>query len=339
MNLEKEAYLWNRADEDYAQCNLCNFRCLIAPDKTGKCGVRKNVGGVLYSVNYNLLCAAAVDPIEKKPLYHFLPGSTAYSIAAPGCNFKCSFCQNWSISQWQCAEIGRCRNVNSDDIVKVAIEDGCKSIAYTYSEPTVFIETAADAAVRAKKAGLKNIFVSNGFMTIEAIDFAKDWLDAINVDLKAFTQSFYKEMTGANLEPVLNTLRYIKANTNIHLEITTLIIPEANDSAKELNDIARFIVDEVSPDTPWHVSAFYPAHKMNNKSSTPPDLVLRACDIGKAAGLKYVYAGNIAAANNTYCPQCGELIIERSGYRTKVLNKTAKCLKCNNLLPIVIDNG
>jgi len=335
MSSVKEAYLWDKAAKNNAQCNLCNFRCLITPGKTGRCGVRKNIGGTLCSRNYNMLCAAGVDPIEKKPLYHFLPGSSAYSIAAPGCNFRCVFCQNWQISQWQCSEMARCRKVNSEGIVKAAIDDGCKSIAYTYSEPTVFIETATDAAVVAKKAGLKNIFVSNGFMTCEAIDFAKNWLDAINVDLKAFTQSFYKEMTGADLEPVLNTLRHIKANTNIHMEITTLLIPDSNDSTRELSDMARFIADEISTDTPWHVSAFYPAYKLDHKSATSPDLVLKACDIGRSAGLKYVYAGNIGAANNTHCPDCGELVIERNGYRVKIYNNTAKCVKCGSLLPLI----
>ncbi len=335
MSMSKEAYLWDKAENNFAQCKLCNFQCRIALGKTGRCGVRQNIDGVLCSLNYNLLCATAVDPIEKKPLYHFLPGSSAYSIAAPGCNFRCTFCQNWSISQWQCEEIDRCRKVSSNDIVRAAIDAGCKSIAYTYSEPTVFIETAADAAVIARQAGLKNIFVSNGFMTREAIDFAKDWMDAINVDLKGFTQSFYKEMTGADLEPVLDTLRYIKSDTNIHLEITTLLIPDANDGTKEICDIARFIVDEISPDTPWHISAFYPAHKLKNKSATPPNLILKACDIGKAAGIKYVYAGNISATNNTHCPECGTLLIERSGYRTEVHNKTAQCRKCKSVLPII----
>lgn len=335
MKVEKEAYIWSKAGGDDVRCELCNFECLIASGQTGRCGARKNTEGKLYSLNYNMLCASAIDPIEKKPLYHFLPGTTSYSIAAPGCNFRCAFCQNWQISQWECSELNRCLKVSSDDIVDTAMKDRCKSISYTYSEPTIFIETAADAAIEAKKSGLKNVFVSNGYMTNKAINFASNWLDAANIDLKAFSQKFYKDITEANLEPVLDTLRYIKHNTDIHLEITTLIIPDANDSTMELNSLARFIADEISPQTPWHVSAFYPAHKYKH-SATDPKLVEKACDIGKSNGLEYVYAGNIGIDNDTECPNCGRILIKRNGYNTEVLINKPNCPDCKIPIPVVL---
>ncbi|MFI4910566.1 MAG: AmmeMemoRadiSam system radical SAM enzyme [Sedimentisphaeraceae bacterium JB056] len=331
----KEAYLWQKAGNNEVDCELCNFNCHIAPEGIGRCRVRKNHDGTLYSLNYNMLCAAAVDPIEKKPLYHFMPGTKSYSIAAPGCNFRCVFCQNWQISQIDCEELGRCAKTSSENIVKTAIKSGCSSISYTYSEPTIFMETAADAATEAKKAGLKNIFVSNGYMSKKAIDFAADWLDAINIDLKAFSQKFYKEMTDSNLEPVLNTLRYITHNTDIHLEITTLVIPDSNDSTKELNALTKFIADELSPQIPWHVSAFYPAHHCN-KNSTDPKLVYKACDIGKANGLKYVYTGNIGASNQTACPSCSKTLIKRSGYSSEVFLTKPECPNCKTPIPIVL---
>lgn len=333
MSEEKEAYLWEKSDGDSVRCNLCNFRCLIAAGKTGKCGVRKNIAGVLRSLNYNKLCAAAVDPIEKKPLYHFLPGTKAYSIAAPGCNFKCRFCQNWQISQQPAGSV-QCGKISGSQIIQAALESGCKSIAYTYTEPAVFMETAADTAVMAKKAGLKNIFVSNGYMTDEAVDFAKDWLDAINVDLKAFSESFYKDMTGGHLQPVLNTLKRI-SGSNISLEITTLLIEGCNDAAGELYNLAAFIAGELSPDVAWHVSAFYPAYKMTDKTLTSPQAVEMAVETGINAGLKYVYAGNICAVNNTYCPQCGSLLIERRGWNVKIHCPQSKCRDCGQPLPLV----
>jgi pyruvate formate lyase activating enzyme len=336
MNEKKRAYLWAKGENDYVQCELCNFRCLIAPGGRGRCGVRENRDGTLYSLNYNMLCAAGVDPIEKKPLYHFLPGTKSYSIAAPGCSFRCVFCQNWQISQFKNGGFDNCVESSSDQIVGSAIRADCRSIAYTYSEPTIFIETAADAAVKAKEAGLRNIFVSNGYMTIEALNFAADWLDAANIDLKSFSQKTYKDTTGGDLEPVLNTLRHIANNTDIHLEITTLVIPDVNDSEQELSSLTKFIAEELSADIPWHVSAYYPAYKSDG-AATKPQAVLKACEIGRTNGLNYVYPGNIAASNDTKCPRCGKLLIERNRYIAEILIDRPRCPGCDAAVPIILD--
>jgi pyruvate formate lyase activating enzyme len=336
MDGRKIAYLWEKADDNFVQCRLCSFRCRIAPGNRGRCSVRENIDGTLYSLNYNMLCAAGVDPIEKKPLYHSLPGTKSYSIAAPGCSFRCVFCQNWQISQWEAGSLSNCVETDSEKIADSALRSGCRSIAYTYSEPTIFMETAADAAVKAKETGLKNIFVSNGYMTIEALDFASDWLDAANIDLKSFSQKSYKDTTGGDLEPVLNTLRHIAGKTDIHLEITTLIVPDMNDGEEELDSLTKFIAAELSPQIPWHVSAYYPAYKSDG-APTNPRTVLKACEIGRKNGLQYVYPGNIAASSDTKCPDCGEILIERSGYAARILTDRPECPGCGKDIPIIFD--
>ena len=332
--MPKEAYLWEKTEGKSVECRLCRFNCKIADGKSGICGVRKNIGGILYSLNYNKLVAAGVDPIEKKPLYHFLPATKSFSIAATGCNFHCQFCQNWHISQYEDAHDKLAHYLGSQEVVSRAMATDCKSISYTYTEPTVFMETAADIAVLAKKAGLKNIFVSNGFMSREAIDFAADWLDAANIDLKAFSDKFYRQLTGANLDGVLDSLRYIKQNTDIHLEITTLIIPEQNDSEQEISSMAKFIATELSPNTPWHISAYYPAYNLKQKAAEP-QIIRKACKIASDFGLKYVYTGNIIAQNDTLCTDCGEVIISRCGYNTEILVKQPQCPKCGAKIPVI----
>ena len=333
--MPKEAYLWEKTEGKSALCRLCRFNCKIADGKSGICRVRINKGGTLYSINYNKFVAAGVDPIEKKPLYHFLPATKSFSIAAAGCNFHCQFCQNWHISQYEDDFEKLAHTIDSQEIVSRAISTDCKSISYTYTEPTVFMETASDIAVLAKKSGLKNVFVSNGFMSREAIDFAADWLDGANIDLKAFTDKFYRQLTGANLEGVLDSLRYIKHNTRIHLEVTTLLIPEQNDSEQEITLMAKFIANELSPDTPWHISAYFPAYNFS-QASTQPQIIRKACDIASRCGLKYVYAGNIASQNNTLCPDCGEVIISRYGYNAEILVKKTQCPKCGAKIPIIL---
>ncbi len=239
----KEAVLWEPAQAQKVQCRLCSFRCRIGEGKLGHCNVRKNIGGKLYSLNYHKVCATNVDPIEKKPMYHFQPGSRSFSIAAVGCNFRCEFCQNWQISQ-AALETGRIDGeaITPEQIVEAAVRSGCKSIAYTYTEPTIFMELCNDCARPAKERGLANVFVSNGYMTREAIDFAADWLDGINVDLKAFTDDYYKKLCGARLEPVLDSIAYIARQTKIWIEITTLLLPGQNDSEEELKKLADWLV-------------------------------------------------------------------------------------------------
>ncbi|MFA5292652.1 MAG: AmmeMemoRadiSam system radical SAM enzyme [Phycisphaerae bacterium] len=313
----KEAVLYKALENAKVRCNLCNWRCVISEDSLGHCGVRKNIGGKLYSLNYHKLCSANPDPIEKKPLFHFLPGSKSFSIAAPGCNFQCDFCQNWQISQMaiEGSQIDG-QPMEPGKIVDFAIKAKCKSMAYTYTEPTVFMEFAADCGKIAKQKGLANIFVSNGFMTTEAIDFASEWLDGINVDLKAFSEEYYKNLCRAKLKPVLDTIEYIAHHTKIWMEVTTLIVPGQNDSDIELKQIAEFLVNTCGPDVPWHISRFYPQYKYSEMPPTPGATLQRAYDIAKATGLRYVYIGNLRTikGENTYCPRCDCLLIGREGF-------------------------
>jgi pyruvate formate lyase activating enzyme len=271
------------------QCNACNHRCVISDGKRGICRVRENKNGKLYSLVYGRIIAEHIDPIEKKPLYHFLPGTFSLSFATNGCNFQCLHCQNADISQSQ-KILGA--DKTPEQIVQDALNSKCPSISYTYNEPTVFVEFALDCMKLARKKGLKNIWVSNGYMTKETLDLVESYLDAINVDLKAFTEEFYKDICGARLKPVLENLIDINKR-GIHLEITTLIIPGKNDSEKELKSITEFIKNELGPDIPWHVSRFFPQYKMSDVPSTPVEKIYQAVEIGKNAGLKYVYPGNV----------------------------------------------
>ncbi len=328
----KEAVLWTPAENGKTQCNLCNWRCLIKDGKSGRCAVRENVGGTLYSANYHKVCSANPDPIEKKPLFHFQPGSRSFSIAAMGCNFRCEFCQNWQVSQ-AAFETGQISGqpIPPEQIVAAAIRDGCASIAYTYTEPTVFMELCNECGRLGKERGLANVFVSNGFMTIGAVDFAADWLDGINVDLKAFTDDYYRQLCKARLQPVLDTISYIANQTNIWLEITTLLVPGRNDSDDELKQLADFIVGSAGSDVPWHISRFHPQYKYSGSVPTPVESLERAFEIGKAAGLRYVYLGNVpgARSESTVCYNCGRMLIERVGYKISAnAIDNSKCPDC-----------
>ena len=314
----KEAVLWEAMTQGRVKCGLCRHACVIAEGKTGFCAVRKNVNGVLYSLNYAMLCAANADPIEKKPLFHFLPGSQSFSIAAEGCNFRCEFCQNWQISQnpWDTGSI-RGQRTEPEAIVQAALLANCSSIAYTYTEPTVFMELCAACARLARAQGMANVFVSNGYETVVALDQAKDWLDGINVDLKAFDPNYYTRLCKARFEGVLDTIRYIAQHTDIWMEITTLLVPGQNDGEDELKQLAEFIATEAGPAVPWHVSRFHPQYKLSGLRSTPIEKLERAYAIGKEAGLDYVYLGNVPGSDteSTFCPQCQRILIERHGYR------------------------
>ncbi len=328
--------LWEPAEAQKVQCRLCSFRCRIGDGKLGHCNVRKNIGGKLYSLNYYKVCATNVDPIEKKPMYHFQPGSRSFSIAAVGCNFRCEFCQNWQISQ-AALETGRIEGeaVAPEQIVEAAVRSGCRSIAYTYTEPTIFMELCNDCARPAKERGLANVFVSNGYMTREAIDFAADWLDGINVDLKAFTDDYYKRLCSARLAPVLDSIAYIAKQTKIWIEITTLLLPGQNDSEEELKKLADWLVKEAGPEVPWHISRFYPQYKYTDSEPTPLESLQRAEAIGKAAGLHYVYLGNVPGTDgeNTYCYKCHTKLIGRIGYRITANHiKDSKCPNCGTTI-------
>ena len=330
----KEALLYDKLEKDRVYCYLCQFHCKIAEGKRGICGVRENRDGTLYTLVYDRVVSRAVDPIEKKPLFNFMPGSTSYSIATVGCNFRCLHCQNYEISQMprykDAKVIGE--KVTPVEIVEEAEKYNCKSISYTYTEPTIFFELAYDTARLAHDKGIKNVFVSNGYMTKEMLDMIDGYLDGINVDLKAFTEEHYKKVCGAKLQGVLDSLKYIK-RLGIWLEVTTLVIPGYNDSDDSFQNIAQFIKNELGEEVPWHVTAFYPTYKLLDAPRTSAETLRRARNIGQMAGLRYVYEGNIPGegGENTYCYQCGEILIERYGYRiikNSVVNNS--CPKCNS---------
>jgi pyruvate formate lyase activating enzyme len=309
---------------------------LIADGKRGVCGVRENQGGKLYSLVYGMLVSAAVDPVEKKPLFHFLPGSYSYSIATAGCNFRCDFCQNWQISQVGKGQGARVQGpvlgeaVLPEQVVKGAFDNKCRSIAYTYTEPTIFFEFAFDCAKLAREKGLKNIFVTNGYVNPPAVEAIAPYLDAANVDLKSFRDDYYRQICGGKLAPVLAAIKQLK-ELGIWVELTTLLIPGLNDSDEELTELAGFIKNEVGADVPWHVSAFRPTYKMTDRPPTPPETLLRAREIGQKTGLRYVYTGNahLPEAEDTYCHRCRTRLIGRAGFRvsSNVL-KQGKCPKC-----------
>lgn len=312
-----EARFWEKSHDHSVRCNLCRFRCHIAEGKRGVCGVRQNEGGILRTLVYGRSVASNIDPIEKKPLFHLLPGSLSYSVATVGCNFRCLHCQNYQIAQWP-AEKGTIPGeaMSPDEIVARAVDSGCRSISYTYTEPTIFYEYAFDTAVLAHQAGLKNVFVTNGYTTPEALEQIAPYLDAANVDLKSFSESFYRDLTGASLDGVLATLKDYK-RLGIWIEVTTLIIPNHNDDREQLQQIAEFIAIELGVETPWHVTAFYPTYKMTNEPPTPVETLAVARQIGIDAGLQFVYTGNIPGADgeNTICPKCGKIVVGRHGFR------------------------
>jgi pyruvate formate lyase activating enzyme len=327
-----EAYLYKRLEGKKVRCNLCSHRCVIKDGRRGICNVRENDAGILNTLVYGKLIAQHIDPIEKKPLFHFLPGTFSYSIATVGCNFRCRFCQNADIAQMPSDREGsilgtRC---TPGDVVDAAQRGGCRSIAYTYTEPTVFFEFAYETAKLAHDRGIRNVFVTNGYMTSEALEMIEPYLDAANVDLKAFTDDYYKKLCGADLKHVQATLKMMKS-LDIFIEVTTLIVPGLNDDRSELYDLAVFIVRDLGPETPWHISRFHPTYKLTDRPSTPIQTLTTAREIGINAGLRYVYTGNVPgnAAENTFCYSCGETVIERWGFQVENLRlKNGKCTQC-----------
>lgn len=315
-----DAYLYEPLKDRSVKCKLCRHRCIIQNGRRGICHVRENKEGVLNALVYGKLIARHVDPIEKKPFFHLLPGSLSYSIAAVGCNFKCLFCQNADIAQMPSDHSGmimgdRC---TPEEVVDSALRADCKSIAYTYTEPTVNFEFAVDTARLARDKGLLNVFVSNGYMTPEALRMISPCLDAANVDLKAFDDAFYKRYCGARLEPVRETLIDMKA-MGIFVEVTTLLIPGLNDHPAELERLAAFLAESLGAETPWHISRFHPTYRLTDRPPTPLATLAMARDIGIAAGLQYVYLGNVPGKDgeSTYCPRCGQMVIERWGFSVR----------------------
>ena len=308
------AMFWKNESAVAVRCSLCHQHCLIMPGTRGICGVRENRDGALVTLVYGRPVSLAVDPIEKKPLYHVLPGSKAFSLGTVGCNFRCLNCQNCSISQL--ASDGAITGYEGgapDTVVATAKAKGCASIAYTYNEPTIFYEYAYDIARLARQAGLKNLFITNGYITPEALQTIAPYLDAANIDLKFFTDECYREVAGARLQPVLDMIR-LYHKLGIWIEITTLVIPGYNDDARQLGGMAAFIAG-IDPGIPWHLSAFFPTYKLTDAPPTPLAALEKARTIGHNAGLKHVYLGNVRESANTECPSCGAVLVERTGAR------------------------
>lgn len=321
-------------------CLLCNHFCQVKEGQVGLCGTRKNKQGILQSLVYGYPSAINVDPIEKKPLFHFYPGSMTYSLGTFGCNFQCANCQNWDISQVKKfeKEIEDLDYYSPERIINDAVGDNCESISYTYNEPTIFTEYALEIMKSAHVNGLKNVWVSNGYMTEACLNAIIPYLDAVNIDLKSFDEKFYQKNCKAKLAPILKNLKTLKQE-QVHIELTTLIIPGLSSEIEMLSELAEFIASELDPETPWHVSRFSPeiSWKLGDLEETGDDLIYEAYEIGKNAGLKYVYVGNIPGdqKENTYCPKCDELAIRRLGYHIDRLDNNGRCNYCDKNLDII----
>ncbi len=328
----KEALFYEHLEEQRVRCTLCPHFCKIAPGHRGACGVRVNREGMLYTLVADRVVSRDVDPMEKKPLFHFLPGSYAYSIATVGCNLRCLYCQNWEISQipkpqqaersdFWCPPLAEDPRdwvaglpVEPPALVADALANDCRSLAYTYTEPTIFFELALETAKAAHAVGLKNVFVTNGFITPAALQMIAPYLDAANIDLKSFRDGFYKRVCGGRLEPVIEAIRMYKA-LGVWIELTTLLIPGRNDDETELRELAGFIKSDLGEDVPWHISRFFPAYKMGGVPITPIETLRRAQRLGREAGLKHVYLGNVLEeeGEDTRCPTCDTVLVRRTG--------------------------
>ena len=335
----KKAKLYKKIKGKTVQCQNCSHYCVLKDGETGICGVKKNINGTLYNLRYGKICALGIDPIEKKPFFHFLPGTFSLSLASAGCNFKCWSCQNWQISQ--ISELPNNfeeQEISPRQIVSIAKENNLPSISYTYTEPTIFSDYAIEVMKLARAEGIKNCWVSNGFWSKELFSLIAPYLDAANIDLKSFDDDFYRKYTGGRLKPVLDNLQRLKEK-NIWTEVTTLIIPGLNDSEETFKRIAEFVKKKLGAETPWHLSRFFGdvSWKLKNFPETPLATLEKAYEIGKSAGLKYVYIGNTddSEKETTFCPKCGEKVIERIGYKIIRHDKDGKCPKCGEPINII----
>jgi pyruvate formate lyase activating enzyme len=324
----KEALYYNKLKNSIVKCELCPWLCNILPDKRGMCGVRQNKDGKLYSLVYARPCAMHVDPIEKKPLYHFLPGARAFSIATIGCNFFCGFCQNWQISKQDAGNIkNEFDEVSPEKVVELCKKNDCSIISYTYTEPTIFYEYMLDIAKLARKQGIKNTIVSNGYINEKPLRELCKFIDGANIDLKAFTQDFYAKVCKGKLEPVLKTLKILREE-GVWLEITNLVVPSLNDDFKKIEEMCRWVSKELGRDVPLHFSRFHPDYKMADGEATPIETLEKAKEIAEKY-LDYVYIGNVAGESNTLCPKCKSVNIKRS-MLSLIENKLVKgrCFNC-----------
>ncbi len=324
-----EARFYRKLPQRKIECTLCPRRCVIDDLERGYCGVRENQGGTYYTLVYGKACSANIDPIEKKPLFHYLPGAKAFSIATVGCNVMCKFCQNWEISQANVDEV-KAFDLPPQQVAAVAAQRRCEVIAYTYTEPVVFYEYMYDCAAAGRRAGVRSVMISNGYINPEPMRELCRVLDAVKIDLKAFNNRFYKELVSGELQPVLDTLVLLKKE-KMWTEIVYLVIPGKNDDPGELREMCGWIKSELGADTPVHFSRFHPQYRLTNVPATPPEVLRRARQIGLQSGLRYVYTGNIPGdeGENTYCPRCGKVVIRRFGF--SVLERTLKngaCASC-----------
>ena len=337
------AILWDKLEGDKVKCRLCPHGCELKPGQTGICLGRRNDNGELVSTCYYDVCSAAVDPVEKKPLFHFLPGSKVMSIATPGCNLQCNFCQNWQISRpnLDTLPLGRGQTLSPEQVAESAMSHRSAAIAYTYTEPTIYMELAADCGKLAHENGLKNIFVSNGYMTREAAEYAAGFVDAANIDLKSISDKFYKKQCKAEIGPVLETLKYFAGLEHVWLEVTTLVITGMNDSRAELTAIAEFIANELGVDVPWHISRFHPCYMCTDRGPTDLETLKMAYQIAKDVGLRYAFVGNVPGSGmeSTYCHDCGKVVIERRGYQMDQYNViNGACMWCGTEIGGVFAN-
>jgi pyruvate formate lyase activating enzyme len=336
MNSEEleipEPIMWEKLDNDYVRCKICHNQCLIAPGSTSRCHSRTNIGGQLELSTYGLVSSLAVDPIEKKPLYHFHPGSKVFSVGGWGCNFTCLHCQNYNISQDFSNIGGYC--ISPEKLVNLAVENNCQGISWTYNEPAIWLEYTINSAILAKQKGLYTAYVTNGYITPEALDKIAPWLDAFRVDLKSFDDEFYSKICGVkNWWGIYETTAHAKS-LGIHIETVTNIIPGKNDSTENLKKIAGWIVNNLGENTPWHVTRFFPMNKMLDLQLTPVETIKKAVDIGKQEGLNFVYEGNTGESSKTVCPKCHKTAIDRSNHINVSLNPDGTCINCGNDLNI-----
>jgi len=332
----REARFYEKLPEGLVRCGICPRRCVIKPGQRGFCGTRENRDGTLYTLIYGEVSASAVDPIEKKPLFHFEPGSLTFSISTVGCSFKCPWCQNYHISQVRPEEY-RTVSMSPDEVVRLAKRYGCPSISITYNEPLIWLEFVEDVAKEARKEGLKVVLVTNGYITLEALDAVANLIDAANVDVKSFNDDFYRRYSKGDLESVLQAVVAMKEK-GIHVETTTLLIPGLNDTVEELRALCRWHYENLGPDTPIHFSRFFPAYKMLDREPTPPAILKRAHEVAKEAGLRYIYVGNVPGNpwENTYCPGCGRTVVKRAGFEILEwsLDEEMRCPNCGTEIPI-----
>lgn len=329
----REAMLYEKLADSRVRCDTCQWRCRINPSKFGVCGMYQNRDGTLFNLNYGRVSSLAADPIEKKPLFHFHPGTLCFSLGTLGCNFQCKHCQNWEISTAESAYLmSSCRELAPSASIELAQKHRCQGIAWTYNEPAVWFEHTYESAKQAKANSLYTVYVTNGFASPEALDTIGPYLDAWRVDIKGFSDEFYKNVSGApHWREILEVTKRAKDKWHMHVEVVTNIIPTLNDDDKQLEGIANWIRDELGELTPWHVTHFYPHHRLMHLPPTPPETIDRACEIGKKVGLKFIYAGNVPGheSESTRCYSCGKVVVKRLGYETEVTGLDgSKCRYC-----------